>query len=155
MRVVPKLTLAFILCTSAVLAFNGFLRVSREVAVYEQDRVRDHRLMGRALGEAIAAVWRSDGQASALSVLSHVNTEDARIRVRWVWFDELAALPYPPINVETLSRATDGAPISTIWVDRSGEDFRYTYVPLRLPTRANRGPGRSSCPNRSRPSTAT
>src|SRR5580658_2633952 len=102
MRVVPKLTLAFILCTSAVLTFNGFLRVSREVAVYEQDRVRDHRLMGRALGEAIAAVWRSDGQASALSVLSHVNTEDARIRVRWVWFDELATDPRPPVDVARL-----------------------------------------------------
>ena len=96
MRAVRKLTLAFILCTLAVLAFNGFLRVSREVAVYEHDRVRDHRLMGHALGEAIAAVWRSDGQASALSVLSHVNTLDARIRVRWVWLDELARDPRPP-----------------------------------------------------------
>jgi two-component system NtrC family sensor kinase len=132
MRVVRKLTLAFILCTLAVLAFNGLLRVSREVAVYEHDRVRDHRLMGHALGEAIAAVWRSDGQARALSVLSHVNTLDARIRVRWVWLDELAADPRPPIDVAMLKRESDGTPISTVWMDDTGADFRFTYVPLRV-----------------------
>jgi two-component system, NtrC family, sensor kinase len=130
MRVVSKLTLAFILCTSTVLAINGFLRVTREVAVFEHDRLRDHRLMGRALAEAISAVWHSDGEASALSVLAHVNVPDARIRVRWVWLDELANEKRPPIDVATVVADVDGTPISAVWVDDSGADFRYTYVPV-------------------------
>jgi two-component system, NtrC family, sensor kinase len=132
MRVVSKLTLAFILCTSTVLAINGLLRISREVAVFEHDRIRDHRVMGKALAEAIAAVWRSDGEASALSVLAHVNVPDARVRVRWVWLDELASARRAPVDVATLVEDVDGTPISTVWVDDAGADFRYTYVPLNV-----------------------
>jgi two-component system, NtrC family, sensor kinase len=132
MRVVPKLTLAFILCTSAVLAINGYLRVQREVEVYERDRTRDHRLMGLALGEAIAAVWRSDGQSRALAVLSHVNTPEARIRVRWAWFDDLATNADAPLSARDLRAAPDGVPVSVVWSDALGADYRYTYVPLRV-----------------------
>jgi two-component system NtrC family sensor kinase len=132
MRVVSKLTLAFILCTSAVLSINGFLRVEREVAFYEHDRTRDHRLMGRALGEAIAAVWRSDGEASALSVLAHVNGPDVRIRVRWVWLDELESTAHPPVDLATLRQDADGTPISVVWAPTSGNDLRYTYVPIQV-----------------------
>jgi two-component system NtrC family sensor kinase len=132
MRVVSKLTLAFILCTSTVLAINGLLRVSREVAAFEHDRIRDHRLMGKALAEAIAAVWRSDGEASALSVLAHVNAPDARVRVRWVWLDDLATEKRPPVDVAMLAADIDGTPMSSVWVDASGADFRYTYVPLSV-----------------------
>jgi two-component system NtrC family sensor kinase len=128
MRVVPKLTLAFILCTTTVLSANGLLRVNREVAVFEHDRIRDHRLMGRALGEAIAAVWRSDGEARALSVLAHVDVPDAHIRVHWVWLDELAAKR--PVDVVALNAIPLGAPLNTVWIDDSGADFRNTYVRL-------------------------
>jgi two-component system NtrC family sensor kinase len=130
MRVVPKLTLAFILCTTAVLSMNGLLRVQREVAVFEQDRVRDHRVMGRALGEAIAAVWRSDGEESALSVLSHVNVPQAHVRVRWVWLDEIASDKRAPLDVAALNATAEGTPVSTVWIDPSGADFRVTYVRL-------------------------
>src|SRR5580704_15228786 len=132
MRVVPKLTLAFILSTSAVLAINGLLRVQREVAVYERDRTRDHRLMGFALGETIAAVWRSDGEARALAVLAHVNSPDARIHFRWVWLDDLNAMPSPPLDPKSLREAPEGVPRSVVWSDAAGVEARYTFVPLRL-----------------------
>jgi two-component system NtrC family sensor kinase len=132
MRVVPKLTLAFILCTSAVLSLNGFLRVRREVALYEADRTRDHRLMGRALSEAIAAVWRSDGETRALAVLAHVNTPEARVRVQWVWLDDLAEMPRPPLGADQLRGAPVGVPVSVVWSDETGADFRYTFVPVKV-----------------------
>jgi two-component system, NtrC family, sensor kinase len=137
MRVVPKLTLAFILCTSAILALNGFLRVKREVRVYEEDRTRDHRLMGLALGEATAVIWNSDGEARALAVLAHVNTPEARIRVGWVWLDDVVRMAHSPIDANRLGAAPDGVPVSVVWVDPTGADFRYTFVPLRVnPSRA-------------------
>ena len=132
MRVVPKLTLAFIVCTSAILTFNGFLRVRREVAVYEADRTRDHRMMGFALGNALAAVWRSDGEASALAVLAHVNTPDTRLHIRWVWLDDLAAMPHAPLDPNGLRQAPDGVPVSVLASDGAGVESRYTFVPLSV-----------------------
>jgi two-component system, NtrC family, sensor kinase len=133
MRVVPKLTLAFILSTSAVLALNGFLRVQREVAVYERERTRDHRLIGLALRETVEAVWRSEGEQRALEVLAHVNTPEAHIRIRWVWLDELAAMQRPPVDpAELRGGAPEGTAVSVLWSDPSGADYRYTYVPLRV-----------------------
>lgn len=132
MKVVQKLTLAFILCTSAVLAVNGLLRVKREVDIYESDRIRDHRLMGHALGEALAAVWQSDGEARALSVLAHVNTPEARIHARWVWLDELQLEPRAPIRADVLENGGTGEPMSVLGLDREGADFRYTYIPLAV-----------------------
>jgi signal transduction histidine kinase len=132
MRVVAKLTLAFIVCTSTILAINGFLRIEREVAVFEADRTRDHRLMGFALGEAIAAVWRSDGEAPALAVLAHVNTPDARIHIRWIWLDDLEAMPHPPLDLKELRYAPDGVPRSVVGPNDAGVETRYTYVPLKV-----------------------
>jgi signal transduction histidine kinase len=132
MRVVPKLTLAFILCTSAILGLNGFLRVRREVAVYEADRTADHRLMGLALGEAIAAVWRSDGEARALAVLAHVNTPDAHIHIRWVWLADLETMPRGPLDAEELRRTPDGVPLTVVGPDGAGAESRFTFVPLRV-----------------------
>jgi signal transduction histidine kinase len=132
MKVVQKLTLAFILCTSTVLAVNGMLRVRREVDIYETDRVRDHRLIGRALGEAIAAVWQSDGQARALAVLAHVNTPEARIHARWMWLADLQLEPRPPIRPDVLASGEIGEPVSVVGLDAEGTDFRYTYVPLAV-----------------------
>jgi signal transduction histidine kinase len=132
MRVVPKLTLAFIVCTSAILAVNGFLRVRREVAVYDSDRTRDHRLMGFALGDALAAVWRSDGEARALAMLNHVNTPDTRIHIRWVWLDDLAAVPHAPLDPNALGQAPEGVPVSVVGTDAAGVESRFTFVPLRV-----------------------
>ena len=152
MRVVPKLTLAFILCTTAVLALNGFLRVEREVAVYEADRTRDHRLMGLALGEAIAAVWRSDGEGPALAVLAHVNTPESRIRVRWVSLEDLASMRRPPVDPKELPVPRRASQSASSGRTRPAPTFA---TPTSLcgsppPTRA-----RSSSPSRSKPSTAT
>jgi signal transduction histidine kinase len=132
MKVVQKLTLAFILCTSAVLAVNGLLRVRREVDIYEIDRIRDHRLMGHALGDALAAVWQSDGQTRALAVLAHVNTPETRIRARWVWLDGLGFGIRPSLRPDVLASSGTGDPVSVIGFDQEGADFRYTYIPLAV-----------------------
>ncbi len=132
MRVVPKLTLAFILCTSAVLSFNGYLRVRREALVYERDRTRDHRLMGTALAEAIAAVWHSDGQARALAVLSDVNPPEARIHVGWLPVEAAGDPGKGPIDRPTLLALPAGVPLTLVSTDPLGAEVRYTFVPLKV-----------------------
>lgn len=61
MKLVPKLTTMFILSTSVVLGVNGYLRVRREVGLFESDRVRGHQVMARVVARAALAVWKTDG----------------------------------------------------------------------------------------------
>jgi two-component system, NtrC family, sensor kinase len=83
MKLVPKLTLALVLAMCCVLAVNGYLRVRREIGYVEADRVRDHEMVGRALGAAFSAIWRSEGQASAMRVIEEVEGHFT-MTIRWV-----------------------------------------------------------------------
>ncbi len=135
MRLVQKLSLAFVLTTGAIIAVSGAIRAQREVAVLDFDRVRDHRIIGRAIGAAIAAVWHSDGEARALAVLDLANVPDGRVHMRWVWLEggppglhtafDLAIVEATPVG-EAITRVVPPAP------GASEEAMRYTYVPLAV-----------------------
>jgi two-component system, NtrC family, sensor kinase len=91
MKLVQKLTLALILGISVVLAANGYFRVRREVALFQSERVRDHKLVGLALSAAFAAVWRAEGEANARAMLEQASAREDKIAIRWVAADPLAA----------------------------------------------------------------
>jgi signal transduction histidine kinase len=82
MKLVPKLTLMFILSTSAVLGVNGYLRVRREVGLFESDRVRNHELMIRGIAHAAQEVWRTDGAARAIKMLDELGSA-GKLQIRW------------------------------------------------------------------------
>lgn len=127
MKLVPKLTLALVAGTLAVLVANGFLRVEREAAVVHADRVRDHALLGRALGAAVAAVWRSDGRADAIRFVENAQTRDGRIRVHWV--DEAAASSDARIDAAAISALEPEGSVTRITRTNGGEQ-RFTYSPV-------------------------
>jgi signal transduction histidine kinase len=91
MKLVPKLTLALVIAMCCVLAVNGYLRVRREVGYVEADRIRDHEMVGRALGAAFSTVWRTEGQASAMSVIDEAEGHFS-MSIRWVDADHIATL---------------------------------------------------------------
>jgi two-component system NtrC family sensor kinase len=91
MKLVPKLTLMFILGTSAVLGVNGYLRVRREVGLFESDRVRDHQLMAHVVAQAALAVWKSDGSARAIAMVNELTTRRAKLRISWLPIEAEAA----------------------------------------------------------------
>lgn len=132
MRLVQKLSLAFIVSTSAILAVGGAVRAQREVGVLEFDRMRDHHLIGRALGAAIAAVWRSDGQAKALTVLEQANMPSGKIRMRWVWLEGAPPDMRPAFDVATIESTPLGETVTRVIDNAAGEGVRYTYVPLAV-----------------------
>ena len=94
MKLVPKLTAALIVGTVLVLASNGYFRVRREVALLHADRVHNHALVGRALGAAVAAVWRSDGKRDALRVVEGANEHEGVVRIRSKCTQ--GSRPFPP-----------------------------------------------------------
>jgi signal transduction histidine kinase len=127
-RLVQKLSLAFLLCTTAILTANGYFRVKREVALLRADRVRDHDLIARVLEASVTAVWRSEGEARAMELIDAATTDERRIRVRWVWLDS-AKVVIDPVD---LARLAPGATTTRIAPGADGEDARFTYAPLRI-----------------------
>jgi two-component system, NtrC family, sensor kinase len=132
MRLGQKLSFAFVLGSSAILAANGYLRVRRETAVFEADRARDHDLFGRAIGASVAAVWRSEGEERALQLLAAANAGEGKIRVRWVWPTGAEAATDLHVDGATLAGVAPGTTLTRIVPDSRGVPERFTYaiVPL-------------------------
>ncbi len=131
MKLVPKLSVAFIGGVSVILAVNGYLRVRREVALFESDRIRDDVQIGKTLAAAVAAVWQTDGPARALSMVKQADGQEGRVRVRWVGLggDSTDPLPVPR---ETLLAIPPGGSRSLVGNGGARGDQRYTFVPLEL-----------------------
>jgi len=136
MRLVQKLSLGFLLGTTAILAANGYARVRREVALFQADRVRDHDLIGRALGASVAAVWHSEGQARAMQLVAAANSGESRIHIRWIWLDGDGAARDVHVPREELGALADGVTVTVIAPDGHGEDERFTYAPRHIQDRA-------------------
>src|ERR1700691_1239440 len=104
MKLVPKLSIAFIGGVSLLLSVNGYLRVRREVALFESDRIRDDVQIGKTLAAAVTTVWQTDGQGRALSLVRQADAQEGRVRVEWVWLDgdPVAPLPVPRERVEAI-----------------------------------------------------
>jgi two-component system, NtrC family, sensor kinase len=126
MKLIPKLTLALVGGICVILAINGYLRVLRERRYFEADRLRDHDLIGRALGAAAAAVWKSDGEQAAVRAIDAVNRHFATVQIRWVSPNESTL----PIDSQTLGATPGGQPFTRIVRDGSGGSRWNTYVPL-------------------------
>ncbi len=125
MNLVPKLTLTFIAGVSLVLAINGYLRVEREVGLFESDRIRDGAQVGKALAVAVSTVWQADGQDRALSLVAKANTLEGRLRVRWLPVDDPKARALVDETPRDSSRTFVAAGVS-------GMPERITIVPVTV-----------------------
>lgn len=128
MKIVPKLTIALVACTSAILAVNGALRVRRETATFEADRARDHEMVGRALGAALTATWRSDGEASALESVRAVNEHFHRIHIDWRPAETRAKWP---VDAALVDATPAGMTITRVVGTDDGHTW-FTYVPVEV-----------------------
>jgi len=132
MRLVQKLSLAFIVSTTAILSVAGGLRAQREVGYLEYDRMRDHHLIGRALGAAVASVWHSDGEGRALAVIQQVSAPSGRVHMRWIWLEGGSPDAKPAFDAAAIEATPLGDTITRVVTDPPGPGMRYTYVPLAV-----------------------
>ncbi len=130
MKLVPKLSLAFIGTVSIVLAANGYLRVKREVALFDSDRVRDDVLMEKALASAVETVWKSDGRDAALSMIEKASAREGRVRMRWVWLDDPKA---SAVEHDATIAGGETSPSTRVVTSETGELRRYTFMRLSVP----------------------
>src|SRR5262249_20208355 len=94
--------------------------VRREVALFQSERVRDHQLVGLALGAAFAALWRAEGEAHARAMLEQASAREDKIGIRWVPAEAFVGAP-AGARVEAVTQVSAGA---------DGRPVRRTYVPI-------------------------
>ena len=84
MKVVPKLTIALVAGTCVLLAINGWFRVHRETSAFEAEQLRRHVMIGRAVGAAVRASWKTEGEAAAMTTLAAALPNDETLEAHWL-----------------------------------------------------------------------
>ena len=79
-----------------VLFTNAFLRVRRELAVFDEDMRHDHEVLAQVLRTSVTAIWKSQGRHAALDLLERSTLRSGMVQLRWI-----DGTPGPP------SQATD------------------------------------------------
>jgi signal transduction histidine kinase len=128
MKLVPKITLAFIAVTLVIQAQGAFRRVRRESGTYSEDRQRDLRLVGESMADAASSVWRARGPHAAHAMLDHVSLRDTNVGLRWVCDAEQSQAPAPQA-AEIDCAAVDGLSPEGA-VTALGVEKRYAYLPV-------------------------
>jgi signal transduction histidine kinase len=87
MRLALKVILASVLGTLAVLVSFAWVRVDREVALFDSDMRKDHRLIGATLAVSVRTTWSSLGPARILDLIHRADAERPGLRISWVHRD--------------------------------------------------------------------
>jgi two-component system NtrC family sensor kinase len=131
MKLTYRLAGALLGVVLLVLTAQAWWRLSHDLSAFEEDMRRDHRAMGRALGNAISEVWASRGSSEALDLLSRANEREAELTIEWAWLDALgdASGRFPGGD------PPDDAATRRAWyrADRDGTGKLHTYVPVEVP----------------------
>jgi two-component system, NtrC family, sensor kinase len=93
MRLSRKLTLPLSIAIFLVLAVAGFISVQRELALFGEDAMRDHHLVGVLLAEAAERELDSspEGFVHAEHVVEEANKRDPDLHAKFARFDDLSA----------------------------------------------------------------
>jgi two-component system, NtrC family, sensor kinase len=134
MKLYPKLTIAIVAATTAILSVGGYVRIRREVDILRLSRERDHRMFGRALVSAVTAEWRNEGAQGAETIVAGTNAQAARLHARWIALD-IDPAPIMHVDLGALDHLEKGGPRSAVTVladDDHGEPSRFTYLPVEI-----------------------
>jgi signal transduction histidine kinase len=129
MKLARKMVFGLLSGIIVVLALSAWLRVVREVDLFDGDMERDDLLVGRAVAMAVKRAWEAQGEAAALAFVRSFNVR-SHVNVRWVSLDN----PPPPgsaplLPLPELSQVGAGAELSRR-DDQAG--VQLTYVPLTI-----------------------
>jgi two-component system, NtrC family, sensor kinase len=130
MKLARKLVFVLLSGIIVVLGFTAWLRVKREVELFDTDTQRDDLLVGRAIAIAVKHAWQLEGEDAARALLPSFNAR-SHVPVRWVSLgphpqaDEAPRLPAPELAPV---RAGQELSVRSEWLG-----VQLTYVPLAVP----------------------
>jgi signal transduction histidine kinase len=131
MKLVRKLTLILLLVIFAILGVDTWLGLRAYRDWQEADTRRDQRVLGRALGAAVASAWADHGEQAALALIGAANERESHTEVRWVVLDDRTSGRYAPrVEREVLEPLRHGRQVVLTHHDADGEDRIYTYTPV-------------------------
>jgi signal transduction histidine kinase len=135
MRLSLKFTLSFLAGMGLVLAWFSYLRVQRELALFDRDFRADHEAMGSDLAAAVARIWDVGGEAAALAFVEEANASKSEVLIRWIARSEAASGEGPErVPAEQLERLAQDKLIHSQRVTLPDGPFLRTHVPV-----SNRG----------------
>jgi two-component system NtrC family sensor kinase len=84
MLVARKLSVALVVAVFAVLAVSSWVRVQHEVARFDGDIRRHHRVLGTTLGAAVEQLLEAEGNDAAATLVHHVDASRSGVSIRWI-----------------------------------------------------------------------
>jgi two-component system NtrC family sensor kinase len=127
MKLARKLVFGLLVGIIVVLGFTAYLRVTREVELFERDTQRDNLLVGRAMAMSVRQAWQLEGEVAARALLPTFNA-GSHVPVRWVSLaPDAPAQDTPRLPAQQLAPVRAGQELSTR-NEVLGQQL--TYVPL-------------------------
>ncbi|MFS8065636.1 MAG: sensor histidine kinase [Byssovorax sp.] len=138
MRLVLKLTAAFLVVVCLVMAVHDSVRVRQDIATFEDDVDRDHELLGRSLASAAAVVWASDGPVAAARLIEGMQHPSAAVAIHWVCEGVSPRKP-ATLDCDAIRRDTAAGPFRITIPGLGRFARRVTYVAVPAEPGAFRG----------------
>jgi two-component system, NtrC family, sensor kinase len=123
MKLARKLILAIALVLLGVMALSAFLRVRRELDVFDVDMRRDHEVLARAVTKAFVGIWQMEGRAKALDLLNEISSAE-RTTLRWLDDPATAEPTTAKQRVSVFLVHIPGGPRGAIEISESRADER-------------------------------
>ncbi|MGO8998538.1 MAG: sensor histidine kinase [Polyangiaceae bacterium] len=124
MKLVPKITLAFVAVTVAVMSTGVLRRVRRDSGYERSARERDLSLVAQSMADGGAILWQSQGRDAATAMIAHAGKRDGEVRIRWVCLGTEETRPLAPsVDCGALAGGATRA------ID---QERRYAYVPVKV-----------------------
>lgn len=135
MKLATKLIVLWILSVVLVVAGFAYVRVQRELSLFDSDMDRDHRAMGQTLGVAVRDIWEAQGGVEAQRIIRQVDASRNGISVRWVSLEGRPAedvAPWSGADLSPLSRGEVVQYTDTISSAQPPGQYMFTYVPIMV-----------------------
>lgn len=134
MRLANKFTITLGFGAALVLTAKAALDVSREKELFDNEALRQEQQLGHLLGAAVGEVWRAEGEARALELVTSAHAATDDVQVRWVWLDADAPpafRPKLPISLLAPLRRGEGVTRKEPHLDDDGLTIGYTPVDVK------------------------
>ncbi|AKT37963.1 sensor histidine kinase [Chondromyces crocatus] len=130
MKLTRKLVVMLFLGVFVVLAVHSYVRIRRELGLFEIDMQRDAHIIGRVLSEAAYEVWLSDGRERALQLIADANDREDHVAIRYIALPLQSAAEPPLVPVEALEPVLRGEKVVLKATPPDAPEMLVTYVPL-------------------------
>jgi signal transduction histidine kinase len=133
MKLALRVALAVIAGVVLVLGAFGYLRVAREIAMFDADMRKDHALIGSTLAVQVSDTWLAHGPERAMAVVALADSNREGVHIGWVPRDSGHALQH--IDWSRLREiqhqvALLTGPLNSLQPSDTGRPYLVSYVPV-------------------------